>query len=86
MHLTGIFSIVYFINIMDNLVIVKQIIILLVECKEYLMSFVAQERLWFIEQYEQGTNAYHIPTLLELNNNNDINIFKDSFKYLFQRP
>src|SRR4051794_2065791 len=21
----------------------------------------AQERLWFIEQYEQGTNAYHIP-------------------------
>src|SRR4051812_43310933 len=23
------------------------------------LSF-AQERLWFIEQYEQGTNAYHI--------------------------
>ncbi|WP_158622657.1 non-ribosomal peptide synthetase, partial [Pedobacter sp. KBW06] len=26
----------------------------------------AQERLWFIEQYEQGTNAYHIPMALEL--------------------
>ena len=29
------------------------------------LSF-AQERLWFIEQYEQGTNAYHIPALFEL--------------------
>ncbi|MFD0749585.1 amino acid adenylation domain-containing protein [Mucilaginibacter calamicampi] len=26
----------------------------------------AQERLWFIEQLEEGTNAYHIPTVLEL--------------------
>ena len=32
---------------------------------EYPLSF-AQERLWFIEQYEQGTNAYHIPVLVEL--------------------
>ena len=23
----------------------------------------AQQRMWFIEQYEQGTNAYHIPML-----------------------
>jgi amino acid adenylation domain-containing protein len=26
----------------------------------------AQERLWFIEQFEQGTNAYHVPTVFEL--------------------
>ncbi|WP_268225910.1 condensation domain-containing protein, partial [Sinomicrobium oceani] len=31
----------------------------------YRLSF-AQERLWFIEQYEQGTNAYHMPMVLEL--------------------
>jgi amino acid adenylation domain-containing protein len=26
----------------------------------------SQERLWFIEQYERGTNAYHIPEIFEL--------------------
>jgi amino acid adenylation domain-containing protein len=26
----------------------------------------AQERLWFIEQYEQGTSAYHVPLVFEL--------------------
>ncbi|WP_408022172.1 condensation domain-containing protein, partial [Sinomicrobium oceani] len=26
----------------------------------------AQQRLWFIEQYEQGTNAYHMPMVVEL--------------------
>ena len=31
----------------------------------YPLSF-AQERLWFIEEYEQGTNAYHIPGVYEL--------------------
>lgn len=30
-----------------------------------LLSF-AQERLWFIEQYAQGTSAYHIPLVFEL--------------------
>ena len=35
------------------------------------LSF-AQERLWFIEQYEQGTNAYHMPTVFELDKNTDI--------------
>ena len=29
------------------------------------MSF-AQQRLWFIEQYEQGTSAYHIPLLFQI--------------------
>ncbi|KXO12876.1 Peptide synthetase [Moritella sp. JT01] len=35
------------------------------------LSF-AQERLLFIEQFEQGSNAYHIPALLQLDD--DINI------------
>ncbi|RQO64381.1 hypothetical protein DBR43_33020, partial [Pedobacter sp. KBW06] len=35
------------------------------------LSF-AQERLWFIEQYEQGTNAYHMPMVLELTADCDI--------------
>ena len=35
------------------------------------LSF-AQERLWFIEQYEQGTNAYHMPAVFELDKNTDI--------------
>ncbi len=29
------------------------------------LSF-SQERLWFIEQYEEGTNAYHIPVVYEV--------------------
>ncbi|WP_259065705.1 non-ribosomal peptide synthetase [Mucilaginibacter sp. X4EP1] len=35
------------------------------------LSF-AQERLWFIEQYEQGTNAYHLPAVFELDREVDI--------------
>lgn len=34
------------------------------------LSF-AQERLWFIEQFEGGTNAYHMPMLLELKESTD---------------
>ncbi|WP_339145047.1 condensation domain-containing protein, partial [Croceitalea sp. MTPC5] len=29
------------------------------------LSF-SQQRLWFIEQYEGGTNAYHMPSVFEL--------------------
>ncbi|WKL50105.1 amino acid adenylation domain-containing protein [Flavobacterium pectinovorum] len=38
---------------------------------ESILSF-SQERLWFIEQYEQGTNAYHMPRVLELDPAADI--------------
>ncbi len=45
----------------------KNIIIPVVDgIKKYPLSF-AQERLWFIEQYEQGTAAYHMPRLTKLN-------------------
>jgi len=33
-----------------------------------LMSF-AQERFWFLEKYEQGTNAYNVPLVFELSKN-----------------
>ncbi|PWK79544.1 amino acid adenylation domain-containing protein, partial [Mucilaginibacter oryzae] len=35
------------------------------------LSF-AQERLWFIERYEDGTNAYHIPVLFEVQQDVDL--------------
>jgi len=41
----------------------------------------AQERLWFIEQYEEGTNAYHIPDVHEL----DIDSDKEGIKYALQQ-
>ena len=44
------------------------------------LSF-AQERLWFIEQYEEGTNAYHIPEILELEKNTEI----PGLKYAIQQ-
>ena len=41
------------------------------------LSF-AQERLWFIERYEQGTHAYHSPILLKLAPDVDLGAFKSS--------
>ncbi len=41
----------------------------------------SQERLWFIEQYEEGTNAFHIPELYELDVNTDI----EGLKYALQQ-
>ncbi|MBY7735376.1 condensation domain-containing protein, partial [Francisella philomiragia] len=50
----------------------------------YPLSF-AQERLWFIEQYEQGTNAYHIPLLLSLNKSTEVEIVKKSISSIVNR-
>ena len=44
------------------------------------LSF-AQERLWFIEQYEEGTNAYHIPEVFELDRQTEIS----GIKYAIQQ-
>ena len=51
---------------------------------KYPLSF-AQERLWFIEQYEQGTNAYHMPMFVELDENTDKNKLKNVIQQIIQR-
>jgi hypothetical protein len=48
------------------------------------LSF-AQERLWFIEQYEQGTNAYHIPVVLELEVDTEIAGIKYALQQVVSR-
>ncbi|MEP7107700.1 MAG: amino acid adenylation domain-containing protein [Ferruginibacter sp.] len=48
------------------------------------LSF-AQERLWFIEQYEQGSNAYHIPAVFELDVDTDIAGIKYALQQIVSR-
>ncbi|MCV5968558.1 condensation domain-containing protein, partial [Lactococcus petauri] len=48
------------------------------------LSF-AQERLWFIEQYEQGSSAYHIPALLDLEKKFDHEVLKKSIQAIVER-
>ncbi|HJK86029.1 MAG TPA: amino acid adenylation domain-containing protein [Candidatus Megaira endosymbiont of Stentor roeselii] len=49
-----------------------------------LLSF-AQERLWFIDRYEGGTNAYNISMIFELSYNIKLNILKNSIKSIIDR-
>jgi len=49
-----------------------------------LLSF-AQERLWFIEQYEKGSNAYHIPMLVSLEDGINLDIIKQSISSIVER-
>ena len=48
------------------------------------LSF-AQERLWFIEQYEEGTSAYHIPGILELMPVVNVEILQQSLQMIIAR-
>ena len=48
------------------------------------LSF-AQERLWFIERYEQGTNAYNIPIISKLSNEASIELLERSIKAIVAR-
>jgi hypothetical protein len=48
------------------------------------LSF-SQERLWFIEQYEQGTNAYHMPSVFELGADADVNGIKYAIGQVVER-
>lgn len=52
--------------------------------EEYVLSF-SQERMWFIEQYESGSNSYHIPQLFKLSSHVDINILKKSIESVIFR-
>jgi len=48
------------------------------------LSF-AQERLYFIEEYEGGSNAYHIPMLFELGRDCSIEALKSSIGSIVER-
>jgi len=46
------------------------------------LSF-AQQRLYFIDKYEDGSNAYNIPMTIELLDTTDIEIFKQAISSIF---
>jgi len=56
-------------------------------CKDnevYPLSF-AQERLWFIKQYEGDSNAYNVPMLFKINKNIHLDNLKQSFLSIINR-
>lgn len=48
------------------------------------LSF-AQERLWFIDKYENGTNAYNVPMVFALSNNINIIDLENSLRSIINR-
>ena len=62
----------------------QQIIILPLEKKTAPLSF-TQERLWFIEQYEEGTNAYHMPFAYELESSIEVEALKKGLHRIVTR-
>ncbi|MGV8124226.1 MAG: amino acid adenylation domain-containing protein [Candidatus Xenobiia bacterium LiM19] len=51
---------------------------------ETVLSF-AQERLYFIEEYEGGSSAYNIPLLYELERDTDVQALKNSIESIVKR-
>ncbi|HLX54628.1 MAG TPA: condensation domain-containing protein, partial [Aquella sp.] len=50
----------------------------------YSLSF-AQERLWFIDRYESGSNAYNVPLVVEINGKVDLAILKQAVNSIIKR-
>jgi amino acid adenylation domain-containing protein len=63
-------------------VIIKNVTVLHPE--EQLLSF-AQERLWFIEKYEEGTAAYNIPMVYKLSSECDMVLLERSIRAIVDR-
>ncbi|MDE9443624.1 amino acid adenylation domain-containing protein, partial [Xenorhabdus bovienii] len=55
-----------------------------VELVRYPLSF-AQERMRFIEQFEQGTHAYHIPYLVQLNDGDCLSLLETAIHRIVER-
>ncbi|NDE18830.1 MAG: hypothetical protein EB000_00070 [Alphaproteobacteria bacterium] len=51
---------------------------------EQLLSF-AQERLWFIEKYEEGSNAYNISMIFKLSDSIQLGILESSIRSIVNR-
>ena len=62
----------------------EKIVIPVAKGKLWPLSF-AQQRLWFIEEFEQGTNAYHVPWLVSLSSDIDIVAFKKAIQAILKR-
>ena len=51
---------------------------------EQLLSF-GQERLWFIDKYEEGTNAYNLTLAFKLRSNTNIDLLENSIRSIVSR-
>ncbi|NTS77173.1 non-ribosomal peptide synthase/polyketide synthase [Catenovulum sp. SM1970] len=54
------------------------------ESSQYPLSF-AQQRLRFIEAFEQGSSAYHIPYLVRLDDDVQLDVLRDAINYIADR-
>ncbi|MGF1739614.1 amino acid adenylation domain-containing protein [Vibrio profundum] len=54
------------------------------EVSEFELSF-AQERLWFLDQYEGGSTHYNIPIVMNISGELDINALQNSLNKLVER-
>lgn len=61
-----------------------EILILDNKLSQPILSF-GQERLWFIERYTGGTNAYNIPMVFKLSINTKLDILEKSIKSIVSR-
>ena len=52
--------------------------------KTYPLSF-SQERLWFLDQYEENSNTYHMPGLLRFNGKLDREVLKQTLAQIVKR-
>jgi len=52
--------------------------------QQSILSF-SQQRLWFIESFEGGTNAYHMPMILELSDATDKSLFEKAIQSVIRR-
>ena len=53
-------------------------------CESYPLFF-SQERLFFIDRYEKGSDAYNVPLLFKLNKNGDVDTFLKSVQQIIDR-
>jgi len=54
------------------------------EVESQLLSF-SQERLWFIERYEEGTHAYNVPLVFKLRQGMNLSVLKKSLQGIVKR-
>lgn len=57
---------------------------LITKNEDRLLSF-AQERLWFIEKYEEGTSAYNMPNVFKLSDKTNIDVLEKSIQSIIER-